>query len=257
MSIKLMAMVWESGPEDHAQKLVLLAIADHANDEGMAYPSMARIARKCSMTERGARAVIRKLESAGWLRTKVGGARCGTSIYYVQTPENRSQNPERETRNDKPGMINPEYDCTETRNDVPPNHHRTIKDTSENFFDAEKTFAPSKRDDVQKAVEVFNQAAKRKGWPKALKLTDARQRGIKARLSDVGGLSGWQKVVADCEASSFLSNGGFFCFDWLIKPANFTKVIEGNYADRPTAASQQNPDRAAQMERWSRIGRAH
>jgi hypothetical protein len=97
------------------------------------------------MTERGARGVIRRLEVGGWVSTVVGGGRGGKSRYTVLM-----ENPEQqagiagETRNDKPGIANPEY--RETRNVttlnpergdtkpgtcVPPNHHRTINEPSE------------------------------------------------------------------------------------------------------------------------------
>jgi hypothetical protein len=43
MSIKIMAAVWELNLPQN-QKLVLLALADHADDRGTCYPSVARIA---------------------------------------------------------------------------------------------------------------------------------------------------------------------------------------------------------------------
>lgn len=42
MSIKIMSSIWESGPSDMGERFVLLAIADHANDDGLAYPSASR-----------------------------------------------------------------------------------------------------------------------------------------------------------------------------------------------------------------------
>jgi len=105
-----MSEIWRNGPADPMQRLVLLAIADHADDQGRAYPSMVGIASKCAMSERGVRGIIRKLEAGGWLNTRVGGGRGGKSHYTV--------NPEPQTRNDKPGMTNPEYERPKTRNDT-------------------------------------------------------------------------------------------------------------------------------------------
>lgn len=34
MSIKIMAQIWEHGPEKQAERFVLLAIADYANEYG-------------------------------------------------------------------------------------------------------------------------------------------------------------------------------------------------------------------------------
>lgn len=110
MSIRIMSRIWEAGPTDPMQRFVLLAIADHADDHGRAYPSMIGIASKCGMTERGARGIIRKLEAGGFLETKVGGGRGGKSHYTV--------NPEGQTRNDIPGMSKPGTTRHETRNDT-------------------------------------------------------------------------------------------------------------------------------------------
>ena len=41
-----MAAVWERSKHQGGALLVLLGIADHANDQGVAYPSIERLARK-------------------------------------------------------------------------------------------------------------------------------------------------------------------------------------------------------------------
>lgn len=65
MSIKLMTRVWETSIPS-AEKMVLLVIADHANDDGMnAWPGIATIARKCSISERSAQRHVRSLEALG------------------------------------------------------------------------------------------------------------------------------------------------------------------------------------------------
>ena len=104
MSIKIMSWVWENGPEDPVERLVLLALADFSNDAGECWPSMIGIGAKAGLTDRGARKVVRRLEAAGWLQTSVGGGRGGKSVYRILT----ARNPEQETRNDIPGIENPE-----------------------------------------------------------------------------------------------------------------------------------------------------
>lgn len=66
MSIKLMTAVWGINLPD-SEKLVLLALADNANDEGVCWPSIATIAEKCSKSERTIQRAISTLESAGHL----------------------------------------------------------------------------------------------------------------------------------------------------------------------------------------------
>ena len=115
MSVEAMAWVWKNGPNDPTERLVLLAIADHADDHGWCYPSMIGIATKACVTERGARGIVRRLEAGGWIAVKVGGGRGGKSRYCVLMVKN----PERETRN--VATLNPE-----------PGFRRTIKEPSRN-----------------------------------------------------------------------------------------------------------------------------
>lgn len=142
MSIKVMSWVFENGPKDPSERLVLLALADYATDNGEWSPSMIGIAEKAGMTERGARGVIRRLEDGGWIEVRVGGGRGGRSHYRVLM--GRAANPEPETRNDKPGMTNPERHVEkpgtkrpETRNQRSAEPSGTIKEPSEkNISDA-------------------------------------------------------------------------------------------------------------------------
>ena len=45
MSVRYMSMVWEYSQHKGVQLLLLLAIADHCNDDGLAYPSIGRLAK--------------------------------------------------------------------------------------------------------------------------------------------------------------------------------------------------------------------
>jgi DNA-binding MarR family transcriptional regulator len=66
-----------------SEKLVLLAMADHADDAGgNCFPSIPRIARKSSMTRRGVQKVLRRLEEKNKIRA-VGRRSDGTVEYAI------------------------------------------------------------------------------------------------------------------------------------------------------------------------------
>ena len=67
MSIRIMSDIWEM-PFPPTDKLVFLALADCANDEGLAWPSIATIARKSGVSERTVQRSIRSGEKAGLIR---------------------------------------------------------------------------------------------------------------------------------------------------------------------------------------------
>jgi hypothetical protein len=65
VSIRLMAATFELDIRA-ADKLVLLAMADHARDDGTGcYPSVETLARKTSQSRRGVQKIMRRLEHAG------------------------------------------------------------------------------------------------------------------------------------------------------------------------------------------------
>lgn len=74
MSIRVMTKVWDNSRHKEGALLVLLAIADFSDDNGVAFPSMRVIAKKARMTIRNAQMAVRRLERAGELVVTIGGA---------------------------------------------------------------------------------------------------------------------------------------------------------------------------------------
>jgi len=86
MSIKVMSRVWEHSQHGGSTLLMLLALADWADDWGYCYPSHATIARKIRSGERNVYYLLRKLEESGEIRIinrGRGGRTSETSIYQV------------------------------------------------------------------------------------------------------------------------------------------------------------------------------
>ena len=83
MSIKQMAKVWELDL-DHAQRLVLLALADHAHDDGSnSRPSLGYVGWKTGYALSSVKRIVGTLRAAGLLRVaKEGGGRYAT-IYQL------------------------------------------------------------------------------------------------------------------------------------------------------------------------------
>lgn len=62
-----MARVWDDSPYDGKALLLHLAIADFANDDGLAFPSQATLARKARASDEWVRQTIRRMEADGYL----------------------------------------------------------------------------------------------------------------------------------------------------------------------------------------------
>lgn len=75
MSVMAMSWVWEHSEAKGSAKLVLLALADHAGqDGGDAYPSVRRLAARCGLSERTVQSAIEGLEALGEIEVE---RRCG------------------------------------------------------------------------------------------------------------------------------------------------------------------------------------
>lgn len=73
MSIRVMSNVWDDAAlEDRAELLVMLALADWANDRGECDPSYTQLARKARISRRYAIQVVERLVAKGLLRIDLG-----------------------------------------------------------------------------------------------------------------------------------------------------------------------------------------
>lgn len=68
MSLKQMAAAWQTKTANHTQKLVLLALADNANDGGECWPSITNIAARCELCRQAVVNQIGAMERAGIVR---------------------------------------------------------------------------------------------------------------------------------------------------------------------------------------------
>lgn len=87
--------------------------------------------------------------------------------------------------------------------------------------------------DYSEIVEQFNSICT--ALPKVRDLTEPRKKAIKSALNKLG-QEGVIELFRKTAESDFLSgrkNDWHATFDWILKPANLTKIIEGNY-DNPS-----------------------
>lgn len=92
MSIKLSSAVWKGSRHKSGNLLVLLAIADHADDYGRAWPGVRLLACEARLSQRHARRCLNELVVSGELRILPEPAPSGGKLYQIQldqlTPDN-------------------------------------------------------------------------------------------------------------------------------------------------------------------------
>ena len=95
----------------------------------------------------------------------------------------------------------------------------------------------------QTVKEAYNQAVAATRLPMIKAMTDSRKGAVRARAKEYG-LEAVAEAIAKAAASDFLSGDnqrGFVAtFDWIFRPNNFPKVLEGNYDNSNTKPKTRN-----------------
>ena len=78
-----MAEVWENADVTGATLLVLLALADYANDNGICWPGVPALAKKARVSERYVRDLLGDLERDGYIIRDFNSGPHGVNTYKV------------------------------------------------------------------------------------------------------------------------------------------------------------------------------
>src|ERR1700736_105152 len=111
MSIRVMTSVWDDlRTQAHSELLILLALADWANDDGYRWPTISALATKARLSERAVQQILGRLTATSRIRRIQGGGRGRANRYQVVAARNgasetvnaihRKENTESETPNE-------------------------------------------------------------------------------------------------------------------------------------------------------------
>lgn len=141
MSVRTMARVWAESRHGGTDLLMMLAIADFADDDGNAYPSVPTLAEKCRTTSRHANRILSGLRASGELEIRVNEGPRGTNRYRVcvgmtaaspLTPTSpRRTSPAPLTPTSSPPDVQVLKPLTPTSDEPSLNHQRTVREPSE------------------------------------------------------------------------------------------------------------------------------
>lgn len=234
MSTIIMSLCWPLQGMSGPQKAVLISLADNANDEGVCWPSVARISERTCLAERTVQTAIKWLGQVGLLTVR---ERMGRSTMYTLTPAAYAPQQESHPAADAPS---PPQLTTETPAAAAP---RTVIEPSSEpsplVGDGKMTKPSKSKCPAQAIVDLFNQTLP--ALPQVAMLTKDRLTKIAARWNESSvhqDLDFWAAYFRLVGSSAFLMGEGEgrdgakpfrATFDWLIKPSNFVKVVEGNY----------------------------
>lgn len=110
--------------------------------------------------------------------------------------------------------------------------------------------------DVQRIITEWN-SLEEFGINPVKRMTPKREQAVKARIRQ-NCVEDIMEAIENIRHSSFLQgqnkNGWMVTFDWFLKPGNFAKVFEGQYADkstnRPCSYMEKIQNRVSEVDNW-------
>ena len=89
MSLRAYSAVWDHFEGTSAQRLVMLALADHADEHGIAWPSWRELSEKTGLSRRQVAGHLQRIKQSGQLEVldnQGGGAPGTTPLYFITLP---------------------------------------------------------------------------------------------------------------------------------------------------------------------------
>lgn len=227
MSVRTMTAVWDLDLPD-SDKIVLLALADCANDEGHCWPSVASLVRKCTKSERTIQGCIKRLVDEGHLtRREVPGKGCNYTVH---------------PRGNTPAVIAPRSDnapqgTTQTPAAAADKPSRTI------ITEAEAS---------DMVLSAWNKDSEWSGLHKARGSSNSRKQQLRLRIKE-NGLDTMLEAVRRAHRSPFLrgevGDGRKADFNIILQPKTLARVLEGFYGEDQSKREFSVEEQIASLER--------
>ena len=224
--------------------------------------SLRTLCKELKMTERSVRTALDHLKRTGEITVtvKIGEHSIFSICNFEKYQKNDTVNDTlSDTLNDTPKKRSNRYVSTESKrekkqtdtlndtvndtlSDTPPTHlHTFIKEIKEDKED--KELYALTRGECSGVVDSFNSICT--DLKKVRSLTDTRLDAIRSASDTVKAFGGWDELFHVVQNSDFLSgrsgNWNGCGFDWILKPDNLVRIIEGQYSNRDDPDDDQPP----------------
>ena len=220
---------------------------------GQLVTSLANLSAETGLTYKQVRSCLDKLEKTGEVGRQTTNKFTIITVCkygkYQQSPTDERQTKGSQTADKGQSKGNQRATTVEYKN----NRDKDISST-----DVEDAAPTRVEIDFVAVKDFFNRTMAEASIPKIRTKIDGRRKEMLiARVREYG-IDMVYEVITKAAASSFLNGGGnrgFVAdFEWLMRPNNFPKVLEGNYDNHETANQTQptGDPRAAEREQLAR-----
>jgi hypothetical protein len=275
MSGKVVSWAFEQITGSPAAKLLLVKLADNANDHGFCWVGLEKIITESELSQSAVYKHMATLQSMGLVRAfDSTHPEYGYPIkaFQLSVPEAwRTIPPRGKTKAAIPpgGKSVPPHGkgIPAGGKEIPlggipieePSFEPSLEPSSEPAAASppgsgpvqadllgEDTKPPSPAEILDAAFSAYDEAAARNNWGECQAKTEARKKRLAKRLQDAGGLSGWNIALEKCEASDFMMGRApprpgqppfRLDIDFLLQQQSFVRLMEGKYDNRGSGSA--------------------
>jgi helix-turn-helix protein len=262
MSVQILSRVWNHSQARQGDLLVLLAIADFADDDGKAWPSVQTLGAKSRLSERQTRYALRRLERSGELKTLRNKGPHGCHLYQITIAENTGAKNAGGQKmpgaiSDTRGAISGTLGGQSTAPEPSENHHKnrhtytsaapTVCAAAHSLGregqNSSNGYLGGQGDDGGNqslaVVAAWNDTV---GLPRVRNLSSGRKRKLAERLRDPFFRDNYPEAIRRIATSAFCrghgKNGWKADFDFLLRPDTVARAVEGAFDDRQQEVAQ-------------------
>jgi hypothetical protein len=228
MSNAAITAVFERSQSKGVTRLVLLSIADRADDGGRAWCGANDIASRANIERRNVPRAIRELCDSGELFVEHRkGPNCSnvyhlSSVLMAKLPQNEA------VSGRVVGVLKVSTKCSQGEAQTQGNPIEPKGGEGKGRADASHSISevPSKWNEFTNLPSVKN-------------LSDDRKRHLAARMAEPFFEKHWNEAIERISRSSFClgqnKQGWKARFDWFLRPGTVTKIMEGQYDNYPAS----------------------
>ena len=253
--------IWvNSTPE---QKVVLVTVLLMANHEahswvwkkkdylvqpGQFITSLNSLVEKCGkgVSIQNVRTALKKFQTHGFLTIQSTNENSLITI----TNWDDYQKPEPKLTNE----LTSDQQATNKRLTTNNNDNNENKNTDTKVSLSNAEHSTQDKINYDEVVKFFNSKTKGVFGEVRLPISDKRKKAIRARIREHGKVA-FGEVVVRATSSDFLKGSTKFkaTFDWIIKPDNFSKILEGNYDNRKNNENNGNNGITAKQQQRHKV----
>ena len=196
-----MSQAWEDERVRGTELLLLLALCDFANDEGVCFPSVNRLAKRCRVEKRAVQRHITTLIGKGIVRRHLNQSQYATNIYVVSL-----------------GGVKKDTGVKATIPAVSPQT-------------PEPSVEPSK-DKEDQWFKAYCELMKKLKLNIPRTLSDTRRKALRCRMRDDRNEN---QILDEIENSDFLQgkkSDWVISLDWVLIKRNWIRTLERTYRNR-------------------------